>query len=96
MEAIGQMIYQRNSGIVKRQIAGETFLIPVRNRLADMRNIYVLHGIGEFIWDRLDRDSESICSEIVQHFDIDADKARHDLEEHLRELEAADLVTAGK
>lgn len=87
------MIYQRDKEVVKRQVAGETFLIPVRNRLADMRNIYVLHGVGEFIWDRLDGESERICDEIVENFDVARDEARRDLDEHLQELLAAELVT---
>lgn len=86
------MIYKRDSEVVKRRVAGETILVPIRNRLADMRNIYVLHGIGEFIWDRLDNDPESICNEITENFEVERDEARRDLDEHLHELLAADLI----
>jgi hypothetical protein len=89
------MNYQRDKEVVKRQVAGETFLIPVRNRLADMRNIYVLHGVGEFIWDRLDDDSGSICDEIVARYDVDKEEAERDMDEHLQELLAADLISLG-
>ena len=45
---------------VKRRIAEELFLIPVKNNLADMRHVFVLHGCGEFVWDRLDPRAEYI------------------------------------
>ncbi len=89
------MVYQRDKEVVKRQVAGETFLIPVRNRLADMRNIYVLHGAGEFIWDRLDDDAGKICDKIVEHYDVDKEEARRDLDEHLQDLLAAELIREG-
>lgn len=86
------MIYERNKDVVKRKIAGEVFLIPVRNRLADMRSIYVLHGIGEYIWDHLDSDVQDLCDRIVNDFEVDGAEAKRDLDEHLHELLAADLV----
>lgn len=86
------MIYKRDGEVVKRRVAGETILVPIRNRLADMRNIYVLHGIGEFIWDRMEKDSESICDEIIENFEVERAQARRDLDEHLQELLAADLI----
>ena len=69
------MIYKRDKEVVKRQVAGESFLIPVRSRLADMSNIYVLHGTGEFIWDRLDKDAAQICDAMVDEFEVERDEA---------------------
>lgn len=88
------MICQRNAEVVKRKIAGEVFLVPVRNNLADMRNVYVLHGIAEFIWESLAEpvDSDAICGRIVDRFEVDPESARRDLDTHLAELISADLV----
>ena len=86
------MIYKRDNDVVKRRVAGETFLIPIKNRLADMRNIYVLHGVGEFIWDRLADDAEGICGAIAEEFDVGLDEAKRDLDEFLGELVQAGLV----
>ena len=57
------MTYRQIQHVVKRRIAEELFLIPVKNNLADMRHVFVLHGCGEFVWDRLDgRQSEEDIS----------------------------------
>ena len=92
------MIYQRNKEVVKRNIAGEVFLIPLRSNLADMRNIFVLHGIGEFIWDRLEgpSDADSVHNDIVDHFEVGGGDAKRDLDDHLAELLAADLVRVAR
>ena len=89
------MVYKRNQEVVKRNIAGEVFLIPVCNNIADMRNVYVLQGVGEFIWDRLEKPgSESgICSHIVEHYEADEDEVMQDLNVHLAELVDAGLVS---
>lgn len=88
------MKYKRDKDVVKREIAGELFLIPVRKRLADMSSLYVLHGIGEFIWDRLDEDTETICGKIVDEYQVDSATARKDMEEYLQKLLTANLITA--
>ncbi|OVE75622.1 hypothetical protein BVX97_04350 [bacterium E08(2017)] len=86
------MIYKRDNDVVKRRVAGETFLIPVKNKLADMRNIYVLHGAGEFIWDHLDKDTDAIVDGMVDEFEVARDEAERDLEDYLSELLKAELL----
>ena len=86
------MIYIQNKDVVKRHVAGETFLIPIRDRLADMRNIYVLHGVGEFIWDRLGEDAEGICEAVAAEYAVGREDAKRDTEEFLSELEGAGLA----
>ena len=46
--------YKRNESVVLRDVAGEKLLIPVKGRLADLQNIFVLEGLGEWVWEQLD------------------------------------------
>ena len=88
------MIYRKNPDVVKRAIAGEVFLIPVKNRLADMRQVFVLHGPAEFIWDRLDgqQSTDQILHQLVEEYDVQPAQASGDLQELVRDLEKAGLA----
>ncbi len=81
-------VYRQKEGIVSRQIAGETILVPVMGSLASMQKIFMLNGIGEFIWDRLDglKSLRSISEEIGEQFGLGSEQAFADSEEFVLEL----------
>ena len=87
-------VFAKNGQIVKRKIAGEVFLVPVRQKLADMQRIFVLHGIGEFIWDRIDghQDEAGLTEDIASRFEVSRGDALKDLAEILDDLGAAALI----
>ena len=70
------------SGIVCREIAGETILVPVRGRTADMQKIFALNPTAAFIWGLLDgaRDTAQILDAVVAEFAVERAEARADLE----------------
>ena len=86
--------YNRDADVVTRRIAGEALLVPIRKRLADLDCVYVLHGIGEFLWERLDgtRTKEDLTSEVVKRFAVEAPEASADIATFLGELANAGLV----
>ena len=53
-EGIRQKVFIKNEEVISRKIAGETILVPVRGRLADMRRIFTLNPVAEYIWHRID------------------------------------------
>ena len=90
--------YSRDKGIVTRKIAEETILVPIRGRLADMRNIFMLNPVAEFIWDRLEKDRtlESILDDITGQFDIDKQIAKKDVLSFVRKLKDLELIGEAK
>lgn len=68
--------------VVRREIAGETVIVPVRGRAADLRRIYTLNPTAAFAWDLIDgtRSLESLLEELLAAFDADPEAARDDLE----------------
>ena len=84
----------RVADIVPRKIAGDTILVPVRGRLAELQRIFVLDDVAEHIWSLLDgsRTIDSVVVSVTEHFDIEATAARSDLLDFLRELEEAGLI----
>ena len=91
------MIFSRNKDVIKRNVGGEVFLIPIKNRLADMDSIYALHGIAEFIWDRLNgtQDTADICAAIIAEFEVTQKQAMADLNEIINDLLTAGLIVKG-
>ena len=88
------MIYTRKPDIVTRQIAGETLLVPVRGRLADLQRLFALEGVGEFIWNLLDgQTSEVLIVEAVcARYEVDAAVAARDLAEFLAAAQESGLI----
>ena len=88
------MIYKQNPDVIRRIIAEETFLIPVHKNLADMNNIYVLHGTGDFIWDHIDgkKSIEEIVGLITEQFDVSHSRAFGDTKDIIGDMEKSGLI----
>jgi hypothetical protein len=68
--------------VVRREIAGETILVPIRGRAADMRRMYSLNPTAAFVWERLDgrRTLGEIVGELLAVFAADPAAAQADVE----------------
>jgi len=88
------MVYRKKGEIVTRSIAGETMLVPIRAQLANMDQLIVLEGIGNFVWERIDGKTalDVILTAIVDEFDVEKKVAENDLNELISGLEKADLI----
>jgi hypothetical protein len=80
--------FRRKESIAGRRIAGESFLIPVCGTPLDMKDIFVLNSLGDFIWQRLDgeRSLDAVIAEIVAEFDVAPGQAAADAQEFLGQL----------
>ena len=87
-------VYQKKSELLARRIAGETIIVPIRGRMADMQNIFAVNVVAEFIWERMDgkRTLDQIAGEVAQHFEVSEDVARSDVAEFVDELSRAGLI----
>jgi hypothetical protein len=88
------MAYRQAQDVVTRRIADEVFLVPVRGKLAEIRRMFVLNPVGEYIWDHLDgsHSRDEIVAAVLERFDVDELKASSDVDEFLVVLEGLDLV----
>jgi hypothetical protein len=84
--------------IVRREIAGETILVPVRGRTADMRRIFSLNPTAAFLWDRIDgsRSVAGLLAELSAEFDVSPEAARADLEVFLARAVEEGLLEEGR
>ncbi len=94
LTATGAPLFARASSVVAREIAGETFLVPVKGRLADLQRVFVLNRVGGFVWECLDegRTAEEVALAVMGRFEVEVGIARADVERFLGELRAAGLV----
>jgi hypothetical protein len=82
----------RREGVVQREVAGEVFLVPIRGRLADLQELFVLNETGRWIWERLEGECPvgDLVSGMMAEFEVDEATAVHDVE-----VFAGNLVEAG-
>ncbi len=79
---------------VRRVIAGETILVPIRGRTADLQSIFALNPTAAFIWEHIDgqRTVGQILEETLSAFDVGRDLALEHLESFLAQAHANGLV----
>ena len=77
--------------LVKRDIAGDTILVPVGKTVYDSNGLYILNELGAFLWDRLEKaeTEKELLDAILAEYDVTEDVAQKDLRsflDNLREL----------
>jgi len=88
------MPYAKKGDVVTRSIAGETLLVPIRDKLADMEQLIVLDGTGAFIWEKIDGRAtiKEICDALMADYEVDEQQAKNDVSEFIAQLKEADLI----
>jgi methyltransferase-like protein len=87
--------FRKTTNIVSRKIAGETILVPITGRLADMQRIFSLNPVAEFIWEQMDGNKKlaEIHDDILNHFHVEKEQAELDIKEFISDLIKEGLIT---
>lgn len=87
-------VYVKQDDLVFRNVGGEAMIIPVKGKLADMRNIYTLTTVAEFVWKNIENSASvgEILDKILEEFDVSRDEAEKDLKELFSDLLDNDLI----
>lgn len=74
--------------LIKREIAGETVLVPVGKSVYDANGLFVMNELAAFIWDLLPNvDTEAeICRAVLAEYDVSEETATRDVAEFLDKL----------
>ena len=80
--------------LIKREIAGDTILVPVGKTVLDSNGLFVMNELAAFIWDLLpDADSEAtICEAVLAEYDVSAQEAAADIAEFLNKLREMEII----
>ena len=78
--------------LIKREIAGDTLLVPVGKTVYESNGLFVLNELGTFLWDRLpEAESEAeLCAAVLAEYEVTEEEAAADIAAfvaRLRELE---------
>jgi len=89
-----EKVFARNENVVFRQVADELILVPVRQKVADLKCIYTLNEVGAFVWNHLDskRTLADIVFLLVSSFDVSLAAAQEEARAFIRQLESKKLV----
>ena len=80
--------------LIKRDIAGEVFLVPVGKSMYDSNGLFILSELGAFIWDLLPivADEDAIVAAVLNDYEVDEATARADIREFLQKLQKLDIL----
>jgi hypothetical protein len=73
---------------VARAVDEELVLVPLRNNVADMAEIFNLNEVGHFIWNEIQEGAtiESLTEKIVSEYEVESAVALEDLKAFLQDL----------
>ena len=77
--------------LIKRDIAGDTVLVPVGKTVMENNGLFILNELGAFIWDMLPElgSEEEAVSAVLREYDIDA---RSDTAEFFEKLRGFGII----
>ena len=80
--------------LIKREIAGDTILVPVGKTVYDSNGLFVLNELGAFIWDLLPQadTEEAICNAVLEQYEVSAETAKQDVSAFLEKLREMDIL----
>ena len=80
--------------LIKREIAGDTILVPVGKTVYDSNGLFVMNELGAFIWDLLPgvETEAQICDAILAEYEVTDEEAAADVAEFLNKLRDLDVI----
>jgi hypothetical protein len=80
--------------LLKREVGGEAFLVPLGKTVYDTNGLFVLTELGAFIWDLLPEaeTEEEILQKILSEYEVDEATAGKDLTQFLDKLRDMNIL----
>lgn len=80
--------------LAKREIGGESFLVPLGKSVYDHNGIFVLTELGAFIWDLLPEaeNTEDIIEKVLEEYEVDRETAAKDIDIFLEKLKSFGVI----
>lgn len=80
--------------LIKREIAGDTILVPVGKTVYDSNGLFALNELGAFIWDLLPsvNSREEILEAVLAEYEVSREEAAADIADFLNKLESLGVI----
>lgn len=79
---------------ILRKVHGDVVLLPFSNKETDFKGMIVLNHSAEILCRMLEQDvgENQLVTGLVEEYDVDAEKARKDVEAFLAELDSCHML----
>ena len=80
--------------LIKREIAGDTILVPVGKTVLDSNGLFVLNELGAFIWELIPNvdTEEEICKAVLTEYEAQPQEVVQDVKAFLEKLEQLGII----
>ena len=85
---------KRNKNFILRKIAGESIIVPTGETTKKFNGLFSLNRTATFVWEHIEEvaDTEEMIRLVLEHFDVDEETARTDVEGLIKELKLVGFV----
>lgn len=87
-------IYCLKDRVASRKIVDEVILVPLRDSVAEMENLYTLNEVAARVYELVDgkRSVHDICAVIVDEFDVSTEQAEADVLQFVEQLSSIHAI----
>lgn len=80
--------------LIKRDIAGDTVLVPVGKTVYESNGLFILNELGGFLWDLLPQaeNGDELVAAVLREYEVDEATARRDIGEFLEKLRGMNII----
>lgn len=80
--------------LIRRDIAGDTILVPVGKAVYDANGLFVLNELGAFLWEKLPQAENEVdlLAAVLAEYDVTAEEAGADIAAFLKKLKELDIL----
>lgn len=80
--------------LIRRDIAGDTILVPVGKAVYDSNGLFVLNELGAFLWEKLPQAQtpQDLLAAVLEEYDVTAEEAGADIDAFLTKLKELDIL----
>jgi methyltransferase-like protein len=81
-------LFHQKSKFATRYIGTELMIVPIKNSVADMNELYTLNEVGSFIWELINGENtiDDIINAIVNEYNVDKKTAQTDLTSFIQKI----------
>ena len=79
---------------VKRDIAGDTILVPIGKTVYDSNGLFVLNELAAFLWDRLSaaQTEADLLRDVLDTYEVTEEVALQDIREFVDKLREMEIL----
>ena len=80
--------------LIKRDIAGDTVLVPVGKTVYDSNGLFILNELGSSLWDLLPEaeDEVFLVEAVLREYEAEEAEVRRDIAEFLEKLRQMNII----